>query len=890
MVPLVWLELTRVSEDGGCNVVMRQESERLPIDEWLPEVKAALATGRGAVIVAEPGAGKTTRVPLALLEEPWLEGRKIVMLEPRRLAARHAARYMARKLGESVGDTVGYRIRADSRVGRHTRLEVVTEGVLTRMLQEDPALSDVGLVIFDEFHERSLQADLGLALCLQARELFRDDLRLLVMSATLEAEPVAALLGGVPILTCRGRTYPVETVYFPCRGRWASSPGGGRRAAAAWEHDVVEAVLQALAEREGDALVFLPGMAEIRRVEERLREALAGRPVIVAPLHGSLPQEAQDRALAPAPEGHRKVVLSTSVAETSLTVEGVRIVIDSGWMRVAKFSPRTGMTRLETVPVSQASADQRKGRAGRTAPGVCYRLWSEEEHARLAPANAPEILEADLAALVLDLAAWGANGPDELTWLDPPPEAAWRQAKELLVTLGALDAAGRITERGRRMAALGVHPRLAHMMLAAAELGRSRIACELAVLLTERDVLHGDAARDVDIRRRVETLRGKGDQADGRLLALLREEAQALRHRLDRLREGAAQEKDGGAISGVHLETAGNRNKSDDREVSGDLDDCGILLAFAYPDRIGRRRPDGRYLLSGGRGAFLPDGQSLARAEFLAVAELDDAGADSRIRLAAPLVGDWTRALERFIRRETDVRWDAEARAVRARERLAIGAVTLRETPVPDPDPDAVAAALLAGIREEGLELLPWTRAARQFCQRARFMRRFDPSWPDFSEEGLLASLPEWLGPFVSGMRGAADLQRLDLVVALSSRLTWEQRRLLDEWAPAYLTVPSGSRVPVDYSDPEMPVLAVRLQELFGLADTPRLAGGRVPVTLHLLSPAMRPVQVTRDLAGFWRTTYAEVRKELKGRYPKHDWPDDPLAAAPSRHPRSRPR
>ena len=877
---------------------MERGTGRLPIDDLLPEVKAALAAGSGAVIVAEPGAGKTTRVPLALLDEPWLNGRKIVMLEPRRLAARHAARYMARSLGEAVGETVGYRVRADARVGTRTRIEVVTEGVLTRMLQEDPALAEFGLVIFDEFHERSLHADLGLALCLQARELFREDLRMVVMSATLEAEPVAALLGGVPVLASPGRSHPVETVYVPRRGGAVRTTGtartqgpsgtgagiGGFGAGEAgippafWERDVVDVILRALKEREGDALVFLPGMAEIRRVEERLREALAGRPVLVAPLHGSLPQEAQDRALAPAPPGCRKVVLSTSVAETSLTVEGIRIVVDSGWMRRAKFSPRTGMTRLETVPVSRASADQRRGRAGRVAPGVCYRMWPEEENARLAPANTPEILEADLAGLVLELAVWGADDPGELSWLDPPPEAAWRQAKELLQTLGALDGAGRVTEHGRRMAALGVHPRLAHMMLAAAETGRARLACELAVLLGGRDVLRGEAARDADIRRRIEALRGMGGGADDRAPAALREEARQLLRRLEELRGKAA-------AAGTDRGSAGMAGNADG---SGNPDDCGILLAFAFPDRIGRRRPDGRYLLSGGRGAVLPDGQPLARAEFLVAAELDDAGADGLIRLAAPLEGDWMRALTRFIRRETEVRWDAESRSVRARERLLIGAVTLRETPAANPDPDAVAEALLAGIRESGLELLPWTRESRQFCRRAQFMRRFDPSWPDFSEEALLETLPEWLGPYIAGMRGADDISRVDLREALASRLAWEQRRRLDEWAPSHITVPSGSRLAVDYSDPEGPFLAVRLQELFGLAETPRIAGGRVPVTLHLLSPAMRPVQVTRDLASFWRTTYAEVRKELKGRYPKHDWPEDPLSAAPSRGPRGR--
>ena len=856
----------------------------LPVDAVLPELAEALERHGCAVLVAEPGAGKTTRVPPALLGEPWLAGRRIVMLEPRRLAARAAARYMAAALGETVGQTVGYRMRSETRVGPATRLEVVTEGVLTRLLQSDPALEGVGLIIFDEFHERSLHADLGLALCLQARELLRPDLRLLVMSATLEAEPVAELMGEAPVVRCAGRTYPVETHYL---ARPAQAPVDGA---------VARTVARALEETDGDILVFLPGAAEIRRVAERLDE-LGRRDVLVAPLHGDLPREDQDRALAPSPPGMRKVVLSTAIAETSLTVEGVRAVVDSGLTRVARFSPRTGMTRLETVPVSRAAADQRRGRAGRLGPGVCYRLWTCEEHERLPAYTKPEILEADLAPLALELARWGVAEPEELRWLDPPPRAALARARELLAALGALDGAGRITPLGRRMAELPVHPRLAHMLLGAAPLGLAREACELAALLSERDLLRrgvNGEAPDADLRLRVEVLRharppaaeagGESANAGGRFPeaagdgshpavdrpALRRARAQA-DDLLRRLREVAPVAPGSGRVA------------------ARTSDPTGLLVAFAFPDRIAARRSRGSFLLVNGRGARFAGPQSLENAPFLAVAELDDAGPDARILSAAPIDAATIEAhFGDRLQREERVEWDPAARAVRAVRRTRLGALVISEGPLPAPDPQAVTEALLAGVAQAGIDALPWTPQSRRLQQRLIFLRRLDPAWPDVSDAGLLARLPEWLRPYLEGAAGLEDLKSLDLREVLLGMLSPEQRRRLDEEAPTHLAVPSGSRIPIDYSDPDAPFVAVRLQEVFGLAETPRVAGGRVPITMHLLSPAQRPVQVTRDLASFWAKGYFEVRKELRGRYPKHFWPDDPTTAPATN--RTRPR
>ena len=832
--------------------------DALQIESVIAPLRAALRDAGAAVLQAPPGAGKTTRVPLALLDEPWLAGGKIVMLEPRRRAARAAARRMAQTLGERVGATVGYRVKMDTNVGPDTRIEVVTEGVLTRMLQSDPSLEGVGLVIFDEFHERSLHADIGLALTLQSRAVLRDDLRLLVMSATLDGGPVAALLGGAPVVTSEGRAYPVETRYLPRPVEGHSEPA------------VARSVRAALAAHDGDLLVFLPGAGEIRRVEGLLADEDLGPGVWVAPLHGTLAQDAQDAAVAPSRPGERKVVLATSIAETSLTIEGVRVVVDGGWMRVPRFAPRTGMTRLETVRVTRASADQRRGRAGRVGPGVCYRLWTEGEQAALVPHGVPEILEADLAPLALELAAWGVRDPAELAWLDPPPAAAYSQARELLTQLGALDDAGAITAHGRRMGSMGLHPRLAHMVIRAAEMGLGGLACELAALLGNRDLFRGreGAPPDADLRLRVEALRG------GRVPA-------------------AAWTVDRDAVRRVGEEARQLARGLRIRDGWGSSDAAGVLMALAYPDRIAQRRQGGggRFLLRNGRGAVFAHPQPLAEAAYVVAAELAGHGRESRVFLAAPVeLADLEAHFAGQIETEESVAWDADAGAVRARRRERLGALILRESHLADADPELVTAALLAGIREKGIAALPWSKGARQLQERLVFLRHSDPSWPDASDEGLLATLEDWLAPHLHGATSLAQLARVDLAAALEAMLAWDQRRRLDEQAPTHVDVPSGSRIPVDYSDPDAPVLPVRLQEVFGWTETPRIAGGRVPLTLHLLSPAHRPVQVTRDLASFWRTTYFDVKKDLKGRYPKHYWPDDPLAATPTHRARPRPK
>jgi ATP-dependent helicase HrpB len=839
-------------------VILRSsDATALPIEPVLPALAAALRARTSAVLQAPPGAGKTTRVPLALLDEPWLAGQRMVMLEPRRLAARAAAARMAHTLGERVGETVGYRVRMDTVVGPRTRVEVVTEGVLTRMLQGDPTLDGTGLVIFDEYHERSLNADLGLALCLQTQQLLRPELRLLVMSATLDGAAVARLLGDAPtgdapVITSEGRAFPVER-------RWADARPTGFNGV---ESAVARTVRRALGESAGDVLVFLPGAAEIGRVERMLGggDALPAD-AYVAPLFGNLPPAAQDRAIAPATPGRRKIVLATSIAETSLTIEGVRVVIDSGLARVPRFSPRSGMTRLETVRVSRASAEQRAGRAGRVAPGVCYRLWPEHEQHGLVPHATPEILEADLAALALELAEAGVADAAELRWLDGPPAAALAQARELLAQLGALDGGGRITAHGRRMADFALHPRLAHMLLRAREMRLGALACDLAALLGERDVLRTESgAGDADLRLRLELLRGgdagrAGVDRDG--LRRVRDASRELRRRL-----------------GV----------PDDARAA-DVHACGVLLAFAYPDRVAQRRAGqpGRFLLRNGRGAALADPQPLSESPYLVAADLDDRQRESRIYLAAPvtLAELEAHAADQIVE-ERVVEWDADAGAVQSRRRERLGALVLADAPLLDADPDAVAAALLAGVAADGVAALRWSDGARGVQQRVAFVRALDPSWPDLSDDALAATLPEWLGPHLYGLRRRDEVRRLDLASLLEGRLSWEQRGALDALAPTHVVVPSGSRVPVDYTDPAAPVLAVRLQELFGLLETPRVGGGRVALTLHLLSPARRPMQVTRDLAGFWRSTYFEVRKDLRARYPKHHWPVDPLTAEPT--------
>jgi ATP-dependent helicase HrpB len=820
----------------------------LPVEEALPALRAALAERGAAVLQAPPGAGKTTRVPLALLSETWLGAGRILMLEPRRLAARAAAFRMAETMDDEPGGLVGYRVRHDTRVGPRTRVEVLTEGVLTRMLQAHPDLDGVGLVIFDEFHERSVHADLGLALTLQSKAILRPELRILVMSATLDGGAVAALLDQAPIITSEGREHPVATRYLPPRSDIRL------------ERAVAAAVRTALAEEEGDVLAFLPGAGEIRRTAALLDDVAAD----VIPLHGMLGPGLQQQALRPSSPGRRKVVLASAIAETSLTIDGVRVVVDGGWSRVPRYSARTGMTRLATVRVTRAAADQRRGRAGRQAPGTCYRLWSAAEEAMLVPRPTPEILETDLAPLALDLAAAGVADPGDLQWLDPPPEAGLTAARTLLTQLGALDVAGRITAHGRRMTRLSLHPRLAHMVIHGRALGVDDVACDLAALLSERGLLaRASGQQNADITLRLELLRGRTDRADVDRESLRRARAEA-----NACRDG----------------------RSTQRRQPGAPISPGLLLAMAYPDRIARRRPGpgGRFVLRSGAGAVLED-QALAREEFLVAADLDGQPPDSRIRLAAAL--DLTDLESHFGAEmvwEDDLRWDDGARSVVARRRRRLGAIVLEDHPLAQPNPADVTNAMLEGIRKEGVDRLPWSDAARRLRARLAFVHYLQPDWPDQSDEGLARELATWLGPSLHGLRRWQDLERLDLGALLLARLPWDQRAALESWAPAEIVVPSGSRIPVDYSDPAAPVLAVRLQELFGLAQTPRVGRDQVPMTLHLLSPARRPVQVTRDLAGFWRTTYFEVRKDLRGRYPKHHWPDDPLVAEPTRRAKRR--
>ena len=823
----------------------------LPIDAILPELKQALENSSTALLQAPPGAGKTTRVPLALLDAPWRQDGKILMLEPRRLAARSAARFMAGQLGETPGQTVGYRTRLDTRVSDATRIEVVTEGILTRLIQADPTLEDYAAVIFDEFHERSLQADLGLALVRESQQALREDLRLLVMSATLDTAPIAGVLGDVPVITSEGRAFPVDVIYR-AQARHARMV------------DQVAAVIrEALTDQTGSVLVFLPGAGEIRRVEQQLRGQLAGD-VVIAPLYGNLRSEQQDQAICPAPEGQRKVVLATAIAETSLTIEGVRVVIDSGQQRRAVFDPNSGMTRLVTGRVSRASAEQRKGRAGRVEPGVCYRLWSESEQFGLAAYTPPEILEADLAPLVLELAQWGAREADGVAWIDQPPQAHWQQAVALLQWLDMLDADGAITDHGKAARELGIHPRLAHMVLRGRALGLEVPAAELAALLGDRDLLGPGAGADMHERIRVLHGEGRDRSLDPARLKAVRQAAKRL--------SGAAP-----GVSEMPSET-----------------DIGRLLAQAYPDRIARRRSGTapRYQLSNGKGAVLREDDRLARHDWLVAAELDGKAREATIFLAAPVdLPNLEQDLAGHIHDTEEALWDDTRGTVVARWVRRLGELVLQEKPLAQVDPVLVQQGLLNAIRKKGLESLPWTQDSRQWCARIRLLAEAfpDDGWPDTGERALMANLDQWLGPFLAGMSRWSDLSRMDLLMALNSVLDYPKQQQLQTLAPVALTIPTGQRVRLDYIPENGPVLAAKLQALFGWTESPKVAGGRVPVVIHLLSPAQRPLAVTADLASFWRNVYPEVRKDMRGRYPKHPWPENPLTADAQQGTKKRP-
>jgi ATP-dependent helicase HrpB len=774
----------------------------LPIDEALPALKDALRASHAAVLVAPPGAGKTTRVPLVLAGEPWAAGRKIIVLEPRRLAARAAAARMAATLGEQTGESVGYRVRFGSKISRRTRIELVTEGVFTRMVLDDPSLDGVAALLFDEFHERSLDADLGLALARDVQVGLREDLRILVMSATIDGARIAKRLGDAPVVTSEGRMFPVETRYL------------GRDSAAPIERQVADTVARALRAEPGSALVFLPGAAEIRRAETMLRERIDDPAVDVVALYGALEADVQDRAIAPSPKGRRKVVLATSIAETSLTIEGVRIVVDCGLARVPRYEPDVGLTRLETVRVSRASADQRRGRAGRTEPGVCYRLWDEPQTASLAASSTPEILAADLSGLVLDLAHWGVSDPGKLDFLDPPPVPAWTEAKALLTELGAIGGDGRITDAGKKLRQLPLPPRIARMVVDAAAAGAAMLAVDIAVLLTER----GLGGNDVELTHRLDGLR---------------------RDRSRRAQDARAMAKRWAEIASPSV-----------RKASVELSP-GVLLALAFPDRIAKNRgAGGAFLLANGRGATIDPASPLAREPFLAVGEIAGRAAQGRILLAAPLtLAEIEDAFSARIEARDEILFDDASTSVRNRVLRRLGAITLGEQIRKAETNEDTARLLADGIARLGIDRLPWTKPLRQWRDRVTFLRRAEgDEWPDLTNAALAASSGEWLAPALAGKARLADLGADELSEALHQRLPWNLRRRLDAEAPTHFTAPSGSSVPIDYEAEEGPKLSIRVQELFGLDRHPTVAGGRVPLVVELLSPAHRPVQVTRDL------------------------------------------
>ncbi|MCK1357626.1 ATP-dependent helicase HrpB [Bradyrhizobium sp. 199] len=809
----------------------------LPIDAVLDDLSRTLEANNAAVLVAPPGAGKTTRVPLALLDAPWAKGKKIIVLEPRRIAARASADRMAKSLGERPGETVGYRVRFGSKISRATRIEVVTEGIFTRQILDDPELSGVAAILFDEFHERSLDADMGLALARDAQTGLREDLRILVMSATLDGARVAKLLGEAPVVESEGRAFPVDTRYL------------GRKADAPVERQMADAIASALRADGGSVLAFLPGAAEIRRTQNFLSERVQDASIEIVPLFGALDAAVQDRAIAPAPKGMRKVVLATSIAETSLTIEGVRIVVDSGLARVPRYEPDIGLTRLETVRASRAAVDQRRGRAGRTEPGVCYRLWDEPQTASLAPYTQPEILSADLSSLVLDLAQWGVTDLSALSFLDPPPAPAWKEAKSLLAELNALDGDGRITAEGKSLRALALPPRLARMIVDSHRAGEGEAAAEIAAIITERG-LGGDS---VDLEHRRDQFR--------------RDRSPRASSARDLARRWASQ-------------VAASEKAGPQDDIS-----AGLMLAYAFPDRIARNRGNGSFVLANGRGAAVEQTSSLARAPYIAIGEMTGTAASGRILLAAQITeGEIERHFAEHIETADEISFDRGAMALRARRKRVLHAITLSEATLAVSPSEDTVRIFADGLIAAGLDRLPWSKAAKQWRDRVMFLRKTEgDSWPDLTDDGLSARRDDWLVPALYDKIALKDISPGDLSDALMALLPWEMRARLDREAPTHFEAPTGSVLAIDYEAEQGPTIAVRLQELFGLNIHPSIAAGKVPLVLELLSPAQRPVQVTRDLPGFWRGSYSAVRSDLRGRYPRHPWPDDPANALPTR-------
>ena len=813
-------------------------STPLPIDAVLDDLTSTLARSSTAVLVAPPGAGKTTRVPLALLDADWTAKKKIIVLEPRRIAARAAAERMAQTLGEKVGETVGYRVRFGSKVSRATRIEVVTEGIFTRQILDDPELSGIAAVLFDEFHERSLDADLGLALARDAQTGLREDLRILVMSATLDGARVAKLLGDCPVIESEGRAFPVETRYL------------SRKPDVQIERQMADAIATALRADTGSILAFLPGAAEIRRTQNFLTERVSDPNTEVVPLFGALDAAVQDRAISPAPKGQRKVVLATSIAETSLTIEGVRIVVDSGMARVPRYEPDIGLTRLETIRASRAAVDQRRGRAGRTEPGVCYRLWDEPQTASLEAYTRPEILSADLSSLVLDLAHWGATDPSTLAFLDPPPVPALTEARNLLRELNALDEAGRITPEGNSLRALALPPRLARMIVDSHRFGWGDDAAMIAAILTERG-LGGDSA---DLDARLDNFRRDRSQR-----------AQSARQLAERWAKQVA---------------ANEPFDVKDRSLS-----TGLMLALAFPDRVARNRGNGSFVLANGRGASVEQTSVLAKSPYIAVAELTGTAANGRILLAAPIAQlEIEQQFADHIQTDDEITFDRAAMALRARRRKKLHAITLSEQTLAVSPSGETARVLADGLVAAGIDRLPWSKALKQWRDRVMFLRAASPEdWPDLSDNALAETRADWLVPALFDKTSLSNFSAGDLSDALMNLLPWDARAKLDREAPTHFEAPTGTSLPIDYEAEQGPTIAVRLQELFGLNVHPAIAKGKIPLVLELLSPAHRPVQVTRDLPGFWRGSYAAVRSDLRGRYPRHPWPEDPASALPTR-------